>query len=126
MMKTRVIKNKNASESTNQVVLREVTQPKIKALTLADKIANDTFHYRNYMYDGGSSKFPNEKNMQYVDRFYPYASGGPLAIDEANPMDDVNTLMLKKTVLAESNIRYLCIAHGMTENEVMEQLVEVN
>lgn len=121
-MKSKVIKAKDTSKADNTVVMREVVRPKIKPQTLADKIANDTYHQRNYHIQESQNKFPEARELWYVDRFYPYAEGGPLAVDEANDLDDVNTLMLKKPILAEKGIRYICIKNGMSENEVLEQL----
>lgn len=123
-MKQRVLKPRDHTEKINHSVvsLREVKRPEIKPDTFIEKLANDKFHYRNYQYSGGQSKFPHAPDMWVVDKFYPYAEGGPLAIDEANHLQDTNTLMLKKQILQESGIRYLCITYGMSELEVMEQL----
>ena len=119
---TRVIRAKGVPEVAQAQVMREITRPKIKAQTLAEQIAGDKMQHLNYMYPGGSQKWPHQKNMWYVDRFFPFAEGGPLAVDEANFMDDIETMKLKKHVLQERGIRYICIAPGMSELEVREQL----
>jgi hypothetical protein len=123
-MKARAIKARNNDEQINKTVvgLREVTRPTIKAQTLAEKLANDAFHYRNWYYKGGREKFPMAPQMQYVDKYFPYAEGGPLAVDEATYLDDPNTLKLKKDILKESGVRYVCIVPGMTDLDAMEQI----
>ena len=123
-MKPRVIKARDGEQekSAETQVMREVIRPRIKPESLADKLANDTFFHKNYMYFGGEKQFPNAREMHYVERYYPHAEGGPLAVDYATDRDDINTMMLKKPILAERGVRYVCIKYGMSEAEVMEQL----
>jgi hypothetical protein len=123
-MKARAIKARRHGEEINsQIVgLREVNRPKVRTQSLAEKLANDLFHYKNWYYKGGQEKFPMAPQMQYVDKYFPYAEGGPLAVDEATYLDDVNTLKLKKEILKESGIRYVCLVAEMTDLEAMEQI----
>jgi hypothetical protein len=122
-MQARAIRRKYKydEENKSQVVqLKEVVRK--SGLDVFEKLTNNPFYYKNWYYNGGKEKFPHAPSMQFVERYYPYAEGGPMAFDEIGPLDDVETYKLKKIILEKSGIRYVILTHGITEHEAMEQL----
>lgn len=123
-----MIKANITSESIDAVVAKSINienkQYKKAFTTLAEEIAGDYFCQLNWYYAGGETKFPNEKRMQYVSKYYPFAKDGPLAVDEETAYDlfSSDVLSLKKQTLKQLGIRYVCIKANMSLIEAMEQL----
>lgn len=94
----------------------------VQFMSLAEKIANDQLYYRNYYYPGGRESFPEQKALQYVDKFFPYAEGGPLFIDEVSRTDDMEKVTLKEQRMQTLGHRYVAILPGMTELDIRERI----
>lgn len=134
MEKTRVIKAKSLDESTQQAEektsgptkrsLREVVTPQQaqSAKSIYEKISQDSLFMRNFYYPGGREAFPNAPQLQYVERYYPNATGGPIAFDTVGYLDDQEMCELKRKHLAKAKIKYAIVKPEMTDQEVMEQL----
>lgn len=124
--KTKTVINKEIDTDdllNKQAQLREVKIPQRKNLTsLAEKIANDTLFYRNHYYPGGKESFANNKALQTVDKYFPYAEGGPLFVDELSRLDSVKNYEAKKEVMKKLGHRYVAITPGMDENDIREVL----
>jgi hypothetical protein len=87
-----------------------------------DKIANDSFHARNYPIPKGKEMFPAEWKMHFVDLFYPYAqledgTPAPLFIDMPVTLHEVSLCERKIVAMREKGLRYTYIKPGETEFE---------
>lgn len=89
----------------------------------AEKLAKDSLYYRNHYYAGGKQIFPDQPNLQTVDKYFPYAEGGPLFIDELSLMDDKKAFELKTAKMKELGHRYIAIDPKMTDQDILERLV---
>jgi hypothetical protein len=103
------------------VKMREVVRPG-NFVGLAEKLAEDKLCQLNYYYPGGKEAFPVHPEMQFVGKYYPYANGGPLFIDELRNFEKTNKFHEKKAVMRKLGHRYLVISFGMTEMDAREQL----
>jgi hypothetical protein len=102
---------------------QEITKPKrVDLISMAEKIANDKLCYRNYVYPGSKNLFPDSPKLQTVDKFYPYAEGGPLFVDEWANTDLKETIETKRNAMRKLGHRYLSVTPGMTELEAIESL----
>ncbi len=116
-------KNGKLAQEINQTILA----PEKRTLPsgykpLFESLAKDKFFHRNYFFDCLARVFPHENMMWYTDRYYPYADGGPLAIDDGGHKDDLETLKLKKQHLKAIGVRYILITPEMTEMQAVEDL----
>ncbi len=91
--------------------------------SLAERVAEDNLYYRNYYYPGGKQAFPFHQRLHMVDKYFPYAKGGPLFIDELTRVDDESIFKEKELTMKTLGHRYIAIKPGMTELEVIERLV---
>lgn len=127
-MKAKVVKSKTekiAQEIDQKVINIETRRAAKAGDALSDKLAGDKFHHRNQFYPALQKAFPDCKELHYVDRFYPYAVGGPMAIDEANRLNtplEIEGMKLKREVLARIGIKYILLQPETTELEALEQL----
>ena len=123
MEKTRVIKPKTSISDQAQksvVSIKEVRRP--KGDTVFEKITEDGFFHRNFYYPGGKLAFPDAPKMQYVERYYPHATKGPMAFDTLGYTDDEQVFELKRQHLAKAGIKYAIVKSETTEMEIMEQM----
>lgn len=102
---------------TQSVRFREV-EPR----SMAEKIAKDKLYYRNYYYPGGKGAFPEFPVLQTVDKFFPYAEGGPLFVDEVSRTTDTKLIEKKTEVMRSLGHRYVAIMPGMSELDIRERL----
>ena len=122
MEKTRVIKPKNTDDQAQKAVIaiKEVHRP--KRVELFEKITEDGYYHRNFYYPGGKTAFPDAPKMQYVERYYPHATKGPMAFDTLSYTDDEQVFELKRKHLAKAGIKYAIVKSESTEMEIMEQM----
>lgn len=90
--------------------------------TLSDQIANDSLYYINHYFAGCFQAFPDKKELQHVDKYYPYADGGPLYVDEQNSSLDKRDLTLKMEIMKKLGHRYVIIKPEMKLHEALEYL----
>lgn len=121
----RVIKRKpfeeaHDSKDKHTIRLREIKHSEFQ--TVYEKLAEDRFCYRNWYYPGGKETFPYSREMHVVDRFYPYAAGGPLAFDSVDRDADKTVFEIKREALKKAGIRYVMVKPDTDLLEAMEQL----
>lgn len=126
-MRTRVMKTKSEAEiaeNSEKTVVAPEAAPKGKYKPICEKIAGDSFFYRNWFHENLKKAFPEAHSMWNVDLFFPYAKTGPVAFDQANYINQVDceTLMLKKKHLNAAGIKYILLKPEMGEAEIMEQI----
>jgi hypothetical protein len=95
--------------------------PKEKLASIAQQVAQDSFFYVNHYYPGGRENFGDIAH-QTVDKYFPYALGGPLFIDEPQNERDENICEEKKAIMEKLGHRYIIIKRGMSEIDIMELL----
>ncbi len=95
---------------------------KSKALTLAERVSGSNFYYRNWYFPEGKQVFPQHDNLRCVEKYFPFAEGKPLLVDEPRFPYEVDRCEQKKKVLKELGYRYLVIKPTMTFDEAMREL----
>lgn len=90
--------------------------------SMAERIAQDKLFYRNHVYQGAKNAFPFHLALQMVDKYFPYAEGGPLYIDEPGRTADLDFYKEKVAAMKTLGHRYVLIKPGMTEMDIMEEL----
>jgi len=90
--------------------------------TVAEQIAQDTLFQRNHIWPGAKTAFPFNQKMQTVDKYFPYAEGGPLFVDQPQRTADFSQFELKEKAMKDLGHRYLLIKPGMTLMECQEAL----
>lgn len=131
----RVVKAKDTSEKINKRVLgdpKKVTKaelpdemqtpPQRKPKTKAELLAGGTpFAKINWYYPGGKEAFPHDLRLQFVDKCYPYATGGQLLIDEPTNEYELDILVQKKLpLMKELKYRYAIILRGADVVHVLD------
>lgn len=90
--------------------------------TVPEQIAQDKLCYRNHIWPGAKNSFPFHPKLQTVDKYFPYADGGPLFVDELQHTDDKTKFDSKKEAMKTLGHRYLVMTPGMTFHEALEEL----
>lgn len=111
-------------ELAGVVDLKKISGARFKEVeysSLAEKIALDKLFYVRFYYPGGREQFV-EARGQTVDKFFPYADGGPLFVDEVNRLEDKKLFEKKTEVMKQLGHRYVAILPGMTELDVRERI----
>lgn len=78
-----------------------------KFQSIGDRLANDKFCEINWRYPGGLEAFPDSADLRVVDRYYPYAEGGPLAVDTPKTEEQTKFSMRKVEALKKANVRFI-------------------
>jgi hypothetical protein len=89
---------------------------------IADQVADDVLYYRNEYVKALETAFPYDKDMMYIDRYYPGAQGGPLYIDSPATRAEEEKCMKKAHVMLEANIRYAFILPGEFLEDVLKRI----
>lgn len=108
-------------ESKEDIVKRVLARRNFKSL--AERVAGDSLFYKNYYYPGGRSFFTQQQNeLLTVDKYFPYAEGGALYIDE--PMFEYEERDCEKKAQAMKvlGLRYLIIKRNMNELDCIEAI----
>jgi len=93
--------------------------------SVAEKIANHKFHYRNWYFPNGITVFPMDKECRYVDKYFPYAEHGPLLVDEPKDDRDLSRCKEKAKALKIMGLRYVYVSYQMSVADAVEQLGEL-
>lgn len=105
--------------SKDQKVQARISSQEIKPL--AEQVAGHHFFQRNYYWPGGKQAFPGQFRLHHVDKFFPFAEGGPLYVDEKHDKD-ARDLEAKKAFMKKLGNRYLILSQNTTLIEAMESL----
>ena len=104
-----------------QVQPVEVEQ-KPKFRSMSEELAQSDLFVGKWMFPEARTKFPDEPWMRYVDKYFPYAKGGPLLIDEPRYADDLKKCERKAPHLYALGFRYVVIKPQMTMHEAVMEL----
>ena len=92
--------------------------------SLSDKVACSEHVCKYWYYPGGRDAFPFQTDAWYVEKYYPYAEGGPLCVDEPMDIEEIELCKKKARHLAECGFRYVWLTKEMTVDEAIAQLRE--
>lgn len=96
-------------------------QNKTKIGGRADLLAGDSLFLMKWEYKDAMKHFPSDPYMRYVDRYYPYANGGPLLVDEPSLAHQEERSERKRKILKDLGYRFIVLKPSMTEvDELME------
>lgn len=125
----RVIRRKRSDEVVIPKMETDQKEDMVKKIqarrqfkSLAERVAGDQLFYRNYYYPGSSSHF-KEDHMRCVDKYFPYAEGGGLYIDEPMLPHEEADCEKKRAAMKMLGLRYLIIKRNMNELDCIEALV---
>jgi hypothetical protein len=150
-MSERTVVSPQASSSKRKIVVGETPQPDADEMTpahsraleradqrktlisLADQVAEDFMHERNFKYPESEILYPEgfEAEYRFVTKFYPYAKGGPLMVDEPQSEHEINKVYAKMKRIQESGLlkrnklRYCVIEPDSRLDQVLEQMGEL-
>lgn len=111
-----------SDESASDLRREAIIERKNKSKSVGDMVAGDSFYYLNWYYPGGREAWPQHNNLRTVLKYYPFAEGGPLLVDEPRFHFEFEACEMKKKVLAELGYRYLVVRPKMTVEEAIEEL----
>jgi len=101
--------------------VRKVVEINKKLDSVATKLAQDFFCHVNWKIDKSSEV---ELPFRFVQKYFPYAKGGALLIDEEKIYDNKDYYAQKTDILRGLGYRYLYIENNKTLDELVEQLNE--
>ena len=125
MLEVRVIKNKKKNTDLLDQLEKE---PKVKGVrhnktnSMTDEIAESSFCYLNFTVSQLKDYFPQNRDLFHVDKYYPYAKGGPLFIDTPRFVPEIDLCELKKVAMKELKLRYLAITPQMDLGDCLLEL----
>lgn len=121
-----------AQVSGSEVALEKVKEQKgfdvSEFLGLSAKIAKSTVYTGNRKFKNADKHFPNLPLLRTVQKFFPYAAGGPLYVDEPTDPQEERECIKKAVAMKAEGLRYVVITrdmHDRDESEVLEELKAV-
>lgn len=98
-----------------------------RLIAIADQIAESLLWFRNWKWQGSDLFFPLDPDMRLVDKYYPYAKGGPLLVDEPGDEDQAKKSYDKQKVLKKLGYRFIVVEMNpaTTLFDALEQLGEL-
>jgi hypothetical protein len=90
--------------------------------SLAEELAKDKLYYKNHYYPGNKEFMRDHPRMRFVDRYFPYAKGGPLYVDEPMDKDEIALCEKKRDFMKEHKLRYVIIEPKAEFQSLFEQL----
>lgn len=91
-------------------------------LGISAKIAGSTICNRNWPWKNARTHFQNQPLLVTVDKYYPWAEGGALFVDEPVTAEEEKMCEKKAPFLKKEGLRYLVIKREMTEAEARAQV----
>lgn len=99
-------------------------QDPVREIGLAAQVAGSTTYVRNWKIPRAREHFPFDPLMRSVDKYFQFAKGGPLFVDEPKTPADIERCKQKAKVAAKEGIRYCYVTLGMKIDEARKQIVE--
>ena len=90
--------------------------------SLSDRLAGDQFYYLHHYWPGCRAFERDNPRLRIVKKFYPYAEGGELYVDE--PVFPFQKLECerKAPIMRAAGLRYVVIEPDTTYDEALAQL----
>ncbi len=120
---------KNAS-AKKKLKKRKMPDPDRHFVSVEDEVAQTETHLRNWYFPNASKYFPKpwQERMRRVTKYYPYAHGGPLAIDRPKDQTEFKECEKKKEIFATEGalkkIRYAIVRSNTEVYDILEQIGE--
>lgn len=92
---------------------------------LSDEIAQNLYYVRNWKWPKSDEVFPHHPDLRTVDKYYPYAKGGALLVDEPRDKHSIEWAYKKQKFLKSLGFRHIVIEENATLFEILEQLGEI-
>lgn len=126
---SKVIRRRKTDEEVVILVTEETKGDILKRIkarqdlkSISERIAGDSLFYKNYYYPGGREFFADDKGLLTVDRYFPYAEGGPLYVDQPMFEYQEQECARKAVAFKTLKLRYLIIKRGMNELDCIEAI----
>lgn len=91
-----------------------------------ERIAQDKLFIRQVKFPGSDEAYPEvtQALFRFVSKYYPYAKGGPLYVDEPKNEKEVYRAYERQKVIKKLGFRHLIVEHDTTYEHLLEQLGE--
>lgn len=109
------------SEGSKVISKIEAIARKSNLYSTSDKLAQDKMYYVNYRWRN-TDQFNPDRKYFYVDKYYPFAVGGPLFIDEPHHKDEFARCEKKAIEMRELKLRYIYVIPEKPIEELLNQL----
>jgi hypothetical protein len=77
--------------------------------TMAERVAKHHLYYLNHKIPDAEKHFPVDIYSRFVSKYFPYAEGGPLYVDEPRNDDEMFKAYEKQKVLKKMGLRSIVI-----------------
>ena len=103
---------------------KELPEPRSRRsfLGMSADVAQDDHYIRNTRIPNSLKWFPVDPLLRTVDKYFPYAVGGPLYIDEPKSNAEIEQCLKKAEALKAEGARYAYIGPDMELDDVLVQL----
>lgn len=111
--------------SENDLKLNK-TKPITHYTTTAEQVAKSKLYVRNWYVPEIKNLSPYKWSDRWcrVDKYFPYAEGGPLLVDEPDGEIDLELCLNKQKKMREWSYRYIVVDQNTKFFEAMQQLEE--
>lgn len=95
-----------------------------KFIDIASQVAENNFYIMNWKWPGSDRLVPPHVSIDFkmISKYFPYAKGGPLLVDEPRFPDQVKLCFEKQRLLKHLKMRYVVIEIDSTYFDVLAQL----
>jgi hypothetical protein len=90
--------------------------------SLPDRLAGDSLCYKSWIYEGARERFPDNPELRWVDRYYPYAEGGPLAMDTPVNEQDWKRARDKEKAVRGSGLRFYIVDTKKSLEQMIDEI----
>lgn len=113
-------------QDNSRAILR--AEQRKKFVTISDRLAEDTTYFRGHKWDIFNKYYPTTDKalMRFVTKYYPYAKGGALFVDEPKTEREYEMAMQKHEAMKELSLRYVVVGDTESFQECLEKLGEVD
>lgn len=128
------MKKKNAQVHATQIKATTLTESAPKELKghdaeaylgLAAKVAKSTVYYRYKRIPNAEKHFPLRPLLRSVEKYFPYAEGGPLWLDEPTDEQELRECGEKAAAMKAEGLRYIIIPRGLNDIDVNDALSKI-
>jgi hypothetical protein len=92
-----------------------------------ERITQSKVCFRKEKFPGADEAYPHPQQALYrfVSKYYPYAVGGPLYVDEPQNETEIHRAYERQKVMKKLKLRYLIVERDSTYDMLLEQLGEL-
>ncbi len=100
------VRKAGTTESKEDAPQRSNKTPALRRIL---ELSKDEFCKVNWYYPGGRENFSGNQRLWIVDRYFPYAAGGPLLCDLISLPHKLQEARMKKPFLETKGFRYVAV-----------------